>query len=1433
MIHPRTPSHSLPRQKQRGFALIVTIVLVAFLVLILLGLATFTRVETQVATNSQSLSQARQNAVFALNIAVGQLQKYAGPDQRITAPATTVYPAKDVTKGTGDLYDNTTYGFRAKAVTSRLVANGTYLTPAERLIDADPAKPGFDGADSGWEQEIRKYWNGNNRQPHYTAVFNSSLRLDPTTTSQQFGEFKRDQIPVWLVSGVEKYQIDQSAGTVKDSTTGADRLAEYLNYYSPTPVPANLPDPDLTDPNNKSIWLVNTTSATDNRTSSDGLDGRVKVLKQEIKGPTVISTTNNQTIGHYAYWVGDESQKANFAVRDPYASATTGSVDYRNRLQVPQRLGWERMLGFFDQSSGVAYATPNDLNFLKVLTANQIPFVSTGNSTQLADAIPRNFHNLTAFSKSLQTDTALGGLKKDLTNFLSGTGASITASSPLLDRNLYNTNDPRFGSSNTGFPKSSGSTANLGTWQDVADWYNPSTSGNVQPGRAPVLAGHQMFFAFTYEAGKLQFHMVPCIVLWNPYDTALDNTSYNLKWRHNFGLWKMGIATNGLIDPTPADQTDGGTLNGSTYFVHTLTGLDWYSSGNSAFKKFAMGLSPTVPPISGVAPNQETTYFFSPFDTGGDQYSAPPASTDTTNATWVTYSFTSRFEPGQVKIFTVGSSKEISSPKTLHTGSTVIDLVNNFATDYPKSYYFDIATVGPPLPTAADFAARNVKIFAGLLLGTTADHMSMELRKGPSTVLWRSESLGSSGNWGGNLDFGYTPLQMFGKDASTWRGLYDRSTWNATAKNNATNASRNEPLIGMYNGSITPLTPWSVEQFQRGAMAQMSIYQRVFATYNLAAPSTDLDPNIEGLRAKDTANNTDRFALNKLYSIEYNAAYGWSSNGATPNNQFQVSGIDSEGFALMTWKSLETSTKRIKGLSRIPLRQASRAASEVLSLGQLQQVNLSKLAWQPSFPIGNSEATPYVDRARVAGIESYLVGRNNPGPGLIKRNDTQNRQLDVSYLLNENLWDRYFLSSVPQSGSFTTYDPATNSADSSVGPVPSVLLPNSRHKLTNIKSTTSADDIRSFDTASAYVSNVGALNVNSTSVEAWKALLTSFRGLSYDSDSENRSATVINQSIPVSRIIDPLKTSLGGGNLEFTETSKNDRDIGATEVGAGGRDYSKFFTGYRYLTDPMIQTLAERIVDEVRLRGPFYSLADFVNRRLVAPDGAYTTNSVWQNARTDNKVSGVEYIWVTHSYGVKSSFFSSPGVPNVSNYDSFLGLQGINGTLQRAINVSGINGGMNYPISPADKNDRSFRVQRDPSLMADGHTGDQPMSIFPNGGHYLDTEHLAGAPTGEVGQLLSHSPGFVTQGDLLAMLGPALTPRGDTFLIRTYGDAVNPATGELSGRAWLEAVVQRFAEPVTSADPANPTTLAHWQPVDAFGRKFKIVSFRWLNESEL
>ena len=86
----------------------------------------------------------------------------------------------------------------------------------------------------------------------------------------------------------------------------------------------------------------------------------------------------------------------------------------------------------------------------------------------------------------------------------------------------------------------------------------------------------------------------------------------------------------------------------------------------------------------------------------------------------------------------------------------------------------------------------------------------------------------------------------------------------------------------------------------------------------------------------------------------------------------------------------------------------------------------------------------------------------------------------------------------------------------------------------------------------------------------------------------------------------------------------------------------------------------------------------------------------------------------------------------------------------------------------------------------------------------------------------------LTSGDIMTALAPYLRTRSDTFVVRTYGESINPVTQAVSGRAWCEAVVQRVPTPIDAAE----TNFAAPDPT-GFGRAFRVTQFRWLSPADL
>lgn len=352
-------------------------------------------------------------------------------------------------------------------------------------------------------------------------------------------------------------------------------------------------------------------------------------------------------------------------------------------------------------------------------------------------------------------------------------------------------------------------------------------------------------------------------------------------------------------------------------------------------------------------------------------------------------------------------------------------------------------------------------------------------------------------------------------------------------------------------------------------------------------------------------------------------------------------------------------------------------------------------------------------------LVSQIVGNSFAPPiiaaNAVRQNAGNRVLLDHSYFANHTLFDRHFLSTMADPGGPLGRHASLRSAlldffDRGI------LLPQSRLRPYMAGRTT--EQIISAITSNnghlqsaAYLMTESPLNVNSTRVDVWEAVLNSTFG---------QNVPVVQNGVVVGAAADTGKTPVsrhlpaGGNSLDDAQ-------------GAVARDLAKW-NGYRWLSPQQIRRLAEEIVVEIRKRGPFQSLAEFINRRPGSDDMACC------------------------------------------------------GALQAAIDRSGIN-----------------QIALNPAFSVEG------------------------------GNTADGAPGVLTQADLLTPIAPTLTVRGDTFRIRAYGES-----GQVGGTtvtAWCEAIVQRLPDYLDSADvawaaPTRPSNIR-------FGRRYAMVSFRWLTAAEI
>lgn len=582
----------------------------------------------------------------------------------------------------------------------------------------------------------------------------------------------------------------------------------------------------------------------------------------------------------------------------------------------------------------------------------------------------------------------------------------------------------------------------------------------------------------------------------------------------------------------------------------------------------------------------------------------------------------------------------------------------------------------------------------------------------------------------------YCKLQFDYKDDSTLKKIFDGRVYRY-------------PPTGSLSGSDAPAAPAGVKYSNQGA------YAHPFAIFSAYSRTTNGGVYETGKRTKLAVDSPQVNLLKdgRLPGTPF-LFHNPSRTNFTMDLATQKPGVQAYelNFQPFLSKGDYQDYMDVDATNRVPSLSGNKTTSGIksgsylevpsgplMTIADFRRSNALTTAYLPHFvqPVANSRLHPLMSPDKV--IET------NP-------NIATTALLDHSFLANHALYDRFYFSTFARRGSTranTVFEEFMN------GTAPLALqafepyLPNGK-TIASAKAELYNGVVptqTAYKNAAEYQMIRGPFNVNSTSVQAWKAVLSSMK--------QSEVTTLWARSSALES-----RTSTGTPITAMSLPNGSNTRSGVITPAKIDNVRTNDWNGYRELTDDELETLAQKIVDEVRDRGPFLSLSEFVNRRIGQ---------------------------------------SEP--------------RALKGALEAAIDKAEIN-------------------EKQDAVFPDTFLNQVPITAA----DLSDTKIYANkTPSAAEGNPAAGAPGWVNQGDLMRILEPSATVRGDTFVIRTYGEAQD-ANGKVTASAYAEAVVQRVPEYVDPVD--RPSLNAYIDPNAAaanktFGRRFHITSFRWLSPYEI
>jgi hypothetical protein len=1459
---PRKPAVS-----QRGFAIVISITLLSFLVLLLLSLVLLTRVATQVSDAGLKTEQARQNALLALNLAIGQLEKYAGPDQRTTVPAE---------------FGNPTLN------TSAVVS----VSLASTLVSTSVS------ANSGWATmglvtpaAGTRYWTGvlGNRDPGgqiftktpVPALLNWLVSGNESVGAMVTSSYGQITTAPTLASIAFKPNLSISpalststtASTPLQLTSGGVSLPGIL-LVGPNTV-GNVDGPSSTYPTGTSMTATLSTVTVTDR----AIDRFVVVPLVTISVAAALmpgaSAGASTAVGRYGYWVGDEGVKAKANVRDPYDGqntaallTSTATASGRVRTAVAQRFGIERVKGFSPPgsynatSANSAYYPLDSLGTInsatgsfaleKIQSLEQLRYVDpngilqSSSLTTLVNPLKLRYHDITIWSLGVLADSQRGGLRSDLTAmfeddlaFAKYKGRNIL---PDFDEASFNTASSPTTLGGTDFtvnssmldpalPNSPTSLSNTGTYTLSPKRVSPksrfvygaSQSGLPVENHGPSWDRLRSFYqlpasvtgpaqspAINVQAADPEHVSVsPVIVQVRTHFGMVRNAAGNFGLRHYVAIV--------LGNPYSVDLVAPKGLN----FVFRQPGLS-NPSAQPSHMAWCVELSSSNGSGNNVGDNTWGSSDFS--------YTNPRSSAGTAGVGLPGGSTTPRAPLNSVLPI-------INTGMDTNASSTVVNQ-NRLEQNWQAVPDPLASTMGSVLFHASDTGAKNAslrlpagKLTVLLVSGNTQtinDPSSrifsgappqIEMIPNPGGVIetssyiyQTSQSLGTGTKftqiaYGDNLsiymlDPNYTKITgdtrtYQAADNSTFVGRVLQAAIGCVFTQGGETPGGQMFQDGLKYGAggfeldlaLAKGTTWNQTSGVGGVSLARGNYFRTYVDYGLTnvyrtrpaylpngpnwtwATTGVMDSYLSYFHNDDRANGAQRDFEVYTYGLAYKDSFGW--------------GYDAD--------SIYSDSKTV--MYDIPRRLYSGAGNPetpIMSVGYLRHANLSaddeylSPGYQPASQIGQSFFSPHVTRTASLQPHTNLYFTGVSGAPALTT------YYDMSYLLNAAFWDSYFFSSIP-TGASSSGQPNNPRLKFRAGVTPTKT---NLGVAANTASVTDPATARPYPKELAparYLMIDGAFNINSTSIEAWKALLTGLR----------------------KRVVGPVDSQVATKPTAFPLSIKQpfDSEQAETMDNPAAPDYFGSHGGFRRLTDQQIEALATNIVLEVRARGPFLSLAHLINRTGL--DGTVSSTLALLNTAeiNDTRTLAGPLQMAIERAGLNSGFPSKP----LSSTNIKSGAQATTSDFALGVWTKGYANGSGTTVT-------INQLYADPL----------PSGVTTDGALVNSTVNFAMATLNRSTGI----PGWLTQADLLQALGPTIAARSDTFVIRAYGDVLDPVNSTtaapiVQGRAWCEAVVQRLPEYSDSTElPALHPSKAN-AVNRTFGRKFRIVSFRWLTPADI